>query len=30
MTDFYWFQVPNTKPFWRLGVDWGPLKRTPV
>lgn len=22
----YFSQVPNTKPFWRLEVDWDPLK----
>ncbi|KAE8298659.1 Zinc finger protein 385A [Larimichthys crocea] len=22
-------KVPNTKPFWRLGVDWDPLKHIP-
>lgn len=27
---FHCFQVQNTKPFWRLGVDWDPLKHTHV
>ena len=25
---FYCFQVPSTKPFWRLGVDWDLLRPT--